>query len=74
MLLLILFIVLVREFESRPWSDFDFILQQYKKGQQVLRAPSVGRHNSTRVNEGRKSSNLLAIKMQGTNGKVGSGG
>ena len=36
---------------------------------QLLRVPanSVGRHNSTRVDEGRKSWNLLAIKMQGTN-------
>ena len=27
----------------------------------------MGRHNSTRVDEGRKCCNLLAIKMQGTN-------
>ena len=33
----------------------------------MLRAPSVGKHNSTRFDEGAKSCNLLAIKMQGTN-------
>ena len=32
-----------------------------------MRAPSAGKHNSTRVDERRKSLNLLAIKMQGTN-------
>ena len=40
---------------------------------QLLRAPSVGNHNSTRVDEGRKSWNLLAIKMQATN-RSGEGG
>ena len=29
---------------------------------QLLRAPSVGRHNSTRVDEGRRGGSLLAIK------------
>ena len=38
-----------------------------------MRAPSVGRQNSTRVDEGRKSLSLLAIKMQGTN-RNGQGG
>ena len=39
-----------------------------------MRAPSVGRQNSTRVDEGRKSRNLLAIKMQGTNRSGVTGG
>ena len=58
-------LVLVREFESRRGE----ILNLYAKikKDQLLRAPSVGKHNSTRVDEGRKSWNLLAIKMQGTN-------
>ena len=33
----------------------------------MLRARRVGRHNSTRVDGGRKGWRLLAIKMQGTN-------
>ena len=33
----------------------------------------MGKHNWTRVDEGRKSCNLLAIKMQGTN-RSGEGG
>ena len=37
------------------------------KNDELLRPPSVGKHNSTRVDEGRKSWNFLAIKMQGTN-------
>ena len=37
------------------------------KKDQLLRAPRVGKHNSTRVDEGRKTRNILAIKMQGTN-------
>ena len=45
-----------------------------KKKDQLLRAPSVGKHNSTRVYEGRKSWNLLAIKTQGTNPVVRRGG
>ena len=43
-----------------------FFLKKKKKDE-LLRAPSVGRHNSTRVDEGGKSGNLLAIKMEGTN-------
>ena len=34
---------------------------------QLLRAPSAGRRNSTRVDEGRKSWSFLSIIMQGTN-------
>ena len=33
----------------------------------------MGKHNSTRVDEGRKSCNFLAIKMQGMN-RSGEGG
>ena len=33
----------------------------------------MGEHNSTPVDEGRKSCNLLAIKMQGTNRSVEGG-
>ena len=46
----------------------------YQKRDQVLKAlSSVGTHISTRVGEGSKSCNLLAIKMQGTN-RSGEGG
>ena len=47
------FSVLVVEFESRR----DEILNLFAKyeNDQLLRAPSVCRHNSTRVDEGRKS-------------------
>ena len=64
-------LVLVREFESRR-REILHLFAKIKKDQ-LLRAPSVGRHNSTRVDEGRNSSNLLAIKMQRTN-RSGRGG
>ena len=53
--------VLVHEFESRrgeipPWRDFEFICKNiFKKKDELLRTPSVGKCNSTRVDEGRKS-------------------
>ena len=40
----------------------------------MLSAPTVGRHNSTRVDEGRKSWFFLAIKMQDTNRSGVTGG
>ena len=40
---------------------------------QLLRAPTVGGRNSTRVHEESKGSSLVAIKMQGTN-RSGVGG
>ena len=45
-----------------------FLLKKNHMNQLLSRAPiiSVGSHNSTRVNEGRKCWTLLAIKMQGT--------
>ena len=47
-------LVLGREFESRPRARFCIYLQKQKqKKDQLLRAPSVGKHNSTRVDEGR---------------------
>ena len=61
-------IVLVRELGPRRGE----ILNLLEKDQ-LLREPNVGKHNSTRVDEGRKSWNLLAIKMQGTN-RGGEGG
>ena len=66
MLLLILLIVLVREFESRRGKILNLFAKK-KKDQELLRAPSVGKHSSTQVDEGRKRWSLLAIKMQGTN-------
>ena len=59
-------LVLVRAFESRRGEILN-LFAKTKKKDQLLRAPSVGKHHSTRVDEGRKSWNLLAIKMQGTN-------
>ena len=58
-------LVLVREFESRRGEISKLFAK--KKKDQLLRAPSVGKHNSTRVGKGRNSWNLIAIKMQGTN-------
>ena len=58
MLLLMLLIVLVREFESRRGEISNILSKKKrkeKKGSQLLRAPSVGKHNSTRVDEGSKS-------------------
>ena len=47
-----LLFVLVRELESRR-GEISFIFCKNEEDQ-VLRAPSVGKHNSTRVDEGRK--------------------
>ena len=68
-------LVLVSEFESRRGEILTIFAEKKrrKKKDQLLRAPSVGKHNSTRVDEGRKSSNIIAIKMQGTN-RSGEGG
>ena len=49
---MLLLIVLVREFESRRGEILN-LCAKIKKDQ-LLRAPSVGKHNSTRVDEGRK--------------------
>ena len=57
--------MLVREFESRC-GEILKLFAKIKKDQ-LLRAPSASKNSSTRVDEGRKSWNLLAIKMQGTN-------
>ena len=46
-------LVLIREFESRCGEIL--ILFAKMKKDQLLRAPSVGKHNSTRVDERRKS-------------------
>ena len=46
LLILILLMVLVREFESRRGEILNLFA---KKKNQLLRAPSVGKHNSTRA-------------------------
>ena len=52
-----------------PWWDF-FRKQKTKKDQQqLLRAPSVGKHSSTQVDDGRNSWYLLATNIKGTNRK-----
>ena len=53
---MLLLIVLVREFESRHDEIFD-LFAELKRKDKLLRAPmnSVGKHNSTRVDEGRKT-------------------
>ena len=48
-------LVLVREFESRRDEILNLFAKIIKKEDQLLRAPSVGKHNSTRVEEARKS-------------------
>ena len=53
MLLLMLLIVLVLEFESRSGEILNF--SQKIEKDQLLRAPSVGKRSSMRVGEGRKS-------------------
>ena len=64
-------LVLVREFESRRGEILN-LFAKIKKKDQLLRAPSVGKRNSTRVDERRKSWNLLAIKCKGRTSWVGS--
>ena len=66
-MLLLILMGLVLEFESRRREILNLFAKMEKKKDQLLKAPSVGRHNLTRVDEERKSCNLLAIKMQGTN-------
>ena len=57
--------MLVLDFESRSGEMLNFFCQN-KNGSTAGSAYSVGRHDSTRVDEGRKRLNLFAIKMQGT--------
>ena len=58
----------VREFESRRGEILNFFAKKKEKKRiKCLRARSVGKHNSTRVDEGRRRRNLLVIKIQGTN-------
>ena len=57
--------MLVLEFESRRGEVLNLFTKI--KDDQPVKAPSVGRHNSTQVDKGRKSWNFLAIKTQGTN-------
>ena len=47
-------LVYAREFESCRCEILD-LFEKKKKNDQLLRAPSVGKHNSMRVDEGRKS-------------------
>ena len=47
-------LALVREFESRRGEILNLFAKKKKKDE-LLRAPSVGKHNSTRGDEGRKS-------------------
>ena len=61
---MLLLIALVLEVESHRGEIYKKKKSIIKK-EQLLRAPSVGRRKSTRVDEGRKG--LLAIKIQGTN-------
>ena len=63
--------MLVLEFESRR-GEILFIFAKIKKDQ-LLIAPSVSRHNSTRVDEKRKELKYSRDKMQGTN-RSGEGG
>ena len=51
---MLVLIALVLEIEPRRVVRFRIYLQKKNKDQ-LLRAPSVGRHNSTRVDEGSKS-------------------
>ena len=61
---MLLIMVLVREIESRRGQILN-IFAKIKKTDQLLRAPSVGKHNSTRVDEGRKSLHCTNRSEQG---------
>ena len=61
---------LVGEFESSRGEILN-LFAKIKKDQ-LLRAPTVGKHNSTRVHEGRKNRNLFGNIMQ-TKTAVGRG-
>ena len=52
---MLLLVVLVLEFESRRGEILKLFAKIKKKDKKLLRAPSVGRYTSTRVDEGRKS-------------------
>ena len=45
--------MLVREFESRRGEVLNSFAKKKDKKDQLLRAPSAGKHSSTRVDEGR---------------------
>ena len=47
-------LVFIREFQSRRGEILN-LFAKIKNKDQLLRAPNVGKHNSTRVDEGRKS-------------------
>ena len=55
-------LVLVREFESRRGEILNLFAKKKKKKDQLLRAPSVGKHNSTRVDEGGKKEELKSSR------------
>ena len=55
-------LVLVREFESRRGGILNLFAKKKKKKDQLLRAPSVGKHNSTRVDEGGKKEELKSSR------------
>ena len=48
-------LALVREFESRRGEILNLFAKKKRKKIKLPRAPSVGKHSSTRVDEGRKS-------------------
>ena len=48
-------LVLIREFESRRGKISNLFAKKTGEKDQLLTEPSVGKHNSTRVGEGRKS-------------------
>ena len=68
-------LALVWEFETHHGEILKSGKKNKRERDQLPRAPSVGRRDSTRrVDDGRKSSRLLlATKMQGTNTSGGGG-
>ena len=54
------YVVLVREFESRHREILKLFEKTKTKKGQLLRAPSAGRHNSTRVDEERKRAEIFS--------------
>ena len=74
-LYILLFVLQLPPFRNSRSGVVHEILNLFFKNKrdQLLRAPSVRKRISMRIDEGRKSQNLLAMKRQGTNLWLGSG-
>ena len=62
---MLLVVALILDFESHGGEIVIFFFFKRAKWNKLLREPSVGRRNATRVGEGRKDRRTFAIQLQG---------